>query len=570
MFEVGCVLNGRYRIVRLIGAGGMARVYEVENLKLPSRAALKVLNRPPSGTEDLLRRFRREAEIQAKLNHPNLVRVFDWDVTPDQNPYLIMELLPGEDLAQRLRRDGVLSLPVAVSIFSQTAAALQHAHAHGIIHRDLKPGNIFLLSDSLIPNHVKVLDFGIAKITGHSGQADTQDGSMLGTPGYMAPEHIRGNTLEIGPRSDQWALGLVLYEMLSGHPAFYRSGDEIFQTYYRILSTEPDPLPNSAMHRAIMRALSKEPSERYPGLSEFVAAVQECVPHALYLPVLPAQTARWPEDEPRRRNQTSVRALSSLLATGLGLQTAAGETATLSAVEADGQQRSPRGTRRITHHALPFSVMLAFAAVGLALLVRIPARSLPLLAGGPLLHHVPTSLRLPPSPGAAVALPAEPGRVVASASGPDREQSMSVMLPASKSQSTAAGLAPVPRLEEGANALGEAALSPPALSLPRLTRGPTVTGWKLRVVDGLSDQSPVAARLGTCLRRSGVLDARDTPWRKSGRGRFVLLNQGGVLILDPSLNVPGATRQRANDCLDAISRRIVMLPEQISMSVCSG
>jgi serine/threonine-protein kinase len=571
MMDVGSVLNDRYRVVRLLGAGGMARVYEVENLKVPSRAAMKVLNRSLEGAEELLRRFRREAEIQAKLSHPNLVRVFDWDVTADQHPYLIMELLPGEDLARRLHREGALPLPVAMSIFTQTAAALQHAHLHGIIHRDLKPGNIFLWSESVIPNHVKVLDFGIAKITGQVGQVETQDAGVLGTPGYMAPEQVRGNTLAIGPKSDQWALALVLYEMLSGRPAFYRRGDEFFQTCQRILTDDPEPLPDPAMHRAIMRALAKEPGLRYPGLSEFVAAVQECVPPALYLPVLPAQTARLPEASVRGSTQGAASAISPPSTAGQSLQAAVGQASHHGAPGPVGQGDAPIGKLRRPHRLGSYALMAAVLLGSLGLLYRSRARwsSEPPLA--PVAQQVtaaqgPSRPQAPPPPQAPSV-----GNPVGGVQ-PD-------LVHAAKAETLPALPSPEPTQPQGTSPrqeTGPVAATPSAGLHPEHTAAPPVHRaaqqqpvflWKLHVLKGADQKSELAAHLRTCLRGAGLLDVRDPPWQKHGQWRFELLNQDEILTLDPAIKVPGSVRQRANACLAAISRELAMVPDQVLLTV---
>jgi eukaryotic-like serine/threonine-protein kinase len=175
MFPVGHVLDATYRIERLLGKGGMAYVYAVSHVRLPRRFALKVITAPIAQGSEYVMRFRREAEILAELEHPNLVAVNDWNITPDGKPYLVMELLSGEDLAQCLHRTGALPTKVALSIFSQVAEALQVAHARSIVHRDLKPANIFLCKNGVVPYFAKVLDFGIAKSAQHAGGAVTEN-----------------------------------------------------------------------------------------------------------------------------------------------------------------------------------------------------------------------------------------------------------------------------------------------------------------------------------------------------------------------------------------------------------
>ncbi|HNN91216.1 MAG TPA: serine/threonine-protein kinase, partial [Pseudomonadota bacterium] len=274
VFEVGYVFHGNYRVVRVLGRGGMGTVLEVEHTRLPRRLALKVMTSPVSAASEDMLRFRREAETLASLNHPNLVVVFDWNVTDDEHlPYLVMELLTGEDLAQVLKRSGALQQQVAISILAQAINALEVVHSHGIVHRDLKPANLFVCKNGVIPHFIKVLDFGIAKNCQSNSALVTNNLVLMGTPAYMAPEQARGDLGPVGPRTDQFALGLVLYEMLTGCPAFYRPSEAAMTTLFRVMHEEPKPLPDAAMNAAVMRALRKRPDERYQSLAEFLRAV---------------------------------------------------------------------------------------------------------------------------------------------------------------------------------------------------------------------------------------------------------------------------------------------------------
>ena len=295
MFPVGHVLDETYRIERLIGRGGMACVYAVSHVRLPRRFALKVITASIAQGSEYVMRFRREAEILAELEHPNLVTVNDWNVTPSGQPYLVMELPSGEDLAQCLYRTGALPTKIALSIFAQVAEALQVAHARGIVHRDLKPANIFLCKNGVIPYFAKVLDFGIAKSAQHAGGPVTENLVLMGTPAYMAPEQAEGNVAVIDARTDQFALALVLYEMLSGRPAFYRRGESSMLTIYRVISEDPEPLADERMNRVLMRALRKEAAERYPSVAAFVNAVLDCSPEPLELPERTSPVAASPE-----------------------------------------------------------------------------------------------------------------------------------------------------------------------------------------------------------------------------------------------------------------------------------
>jgi serine/threonine protein kinase len=224
--EIGQIVSGNYRIERVLGQGGMATVFAASHVRLPRRVAIKVITEDLTESEEsseFLLRFRREAETLARLEHPNIVTVFDWNVTESGQPYLVMELLSGEDLSQLLRRVGALPKPMAVQIFAQISAALTVAHQAGVIHRDIKPSNVFLCHGAT-NSFVKVLDFGIAKHLLQSASLATQGQALLGTPAYMSPEQARGQNEQIDERTDQFALALVLYEMLMGQPAFLSEG----------------------------------------------------------------------------------------------------------------------------------------------------------------------------------------------------------------------------------------------------------------------------------------------------------------------------------------------------------
>lgn len=318
--------------------------------------------------------------------------------------------------------------------------------------------------------------------------------------------------------------------MLSGRPAFYRSGDEFFQTCYRILHAEPDPLPDPAMHAAIMRALCKEPGERYPGLSEFVAAVQECVPQALYLPFLPAQTARLPAG--RRPTRSPVSAIAPLSIAGQSLSAAAGQAASSGSAEmpavAGGAAAVPLGRRRLAYRWLSSVAISAALAVAAGLFWGSRAR------------------------GKAPMPPARESRPPISV--------QSDPLPVS-------ALPPPMPLPQNTSPASTPAAPAPVLSTPDVAQERPAASWKLYVLDGVPAESRLAARLRSCLRGSGLLDCRYSSWQKTGQGRFRLLNQSEILTLDPALKVPGSIRHQANSCLATISQDMAMVPDQISLMV---
>jgi eukaryotic-like serine/threonine-protein kinase len=211
---VGTILGGKYRIGKRIGSGGIGVVHAAEHLGLGTQVAVKVLRGAAAKDGSEIARLRREAQVASALDHPNVVKVFDLDQLPDGSIFVVMELLRGRSLAEKLHRDGPLAPGYAVQVFRQVCLALQAAHDIGVVHRDLKPGNVFLLEDG---ESAKVLDFGMSKLA--TGTLDgkeklTQDGYTLGTPEYMAPEQCIGATVEA--RTDIYELGVLIYEAVTG------------------------------------------------------------------------------------------------------------------------------------------------------------------------------------------------------------------------------------------------------------------------------------------------------------------------------------------------------------------
>jgi serine/threonine protein kinase len=274
----GTVLGEVYRITRRLAEGGMGAVYEAEHLRTGRRCAVKVLAPELSANTEALTRFHREVEITAKLAHPHVVQVFDVGQLASGQPYLVMEFLEGEDLAQRLRRVGRMNLIEAVHIAKQIASALAGTHSHGIVHRDLKPANIFLLAVEGSPDFVKVVDFGISKIP-RSADKLTRASVLIGTPEYMAPEQASGLGDSLDHRTDQWALAAIVWEMVSGRPPF--AAPELSALLFAIVHHPPAPLHGgtagpavTAVETVLLRALSKRQSDRFPTVNSFVRALE--------------------------------------------------------------------------------------------------------------------------------------------------------------------------------------------------------------------------------------------------------------------------------------------------------
>lgn len=273
-------LIGNYRLERPLGEGGMGAVYVAEHTLLGRRAALKVLLRHLSNRPDMVQRFFNEARAVTTVNDPGIVQVFDFGFHTDGRAFIVMELLEGDTLDQRLHRVGRFGALEAIRVVRQIATTLAAAHAKGIVHRDLKPENVVLVSDSGVPGgeRAKLLDFGIAKTISERSDAapcTTQVGALMGTPFYMAPEQCRGAS-DLDHRADIYALGCVLYHLLVGRPPFL--GDGLGELI--VMHLRETPVPPSAhvaelkgVDALVLRCLAKEPSERFGSMSELVAAL---------------------------------------------------------------------------------------------------------------------------------------------------------------------------------------------------------------------------------------------------------------------------------------------------------
>ncbi len=280
---IGQILQGTYRIERVIGSGGMGSVYEAGHQRLNKRFAVKVLSPEVAGSAEALARFRQEALVTSALGNPNIVEVFDFNHMEDGTPYIVMEYLRGEDLASRLQRVGRLPLAKAVEIFRQAAAALHAAHQKGIIHRDLKPQNVFLARLDDREDYVKIVDFGISKVVG-SRHAMTGTHELLGSPSYMSPEQALVKASLVDLRADIFTMGTLVYLMLAGRPPFL--ADTMPDLLFKIVREDPpslcavSPDVSENVERVIFKALAKDREKRHATMEAFSQALCEAAAQA--------------------------------------------------------------------------------------------------------------------------------------------------------------------------------------------------------------------------------------------------------------------------------------------------
>jgi eukaryotic-like serine/threonine-protein kinase len=277
--SIGRTLGGHYRLELLLGQGGMGSVYRGVQLSVNRPVAIKLISGSSPNQDEMIRRFRREAEATARLSHPNTVRLFDFGVTESQELYMVMELLEGSDLAGHLQQTGPLAVQEALGIASQVLQALSEAHELGIVHRDLKPGNVFLSRLRGGGNFVKVMDFGIAGIEqARETQKLTTPGAVMGTPSYMSPEQAQGKPVDA--RSDLYSLGVMLFEMLTGHSPY--DADTVVSLLFahvtqphKLLAQVGARLPEHAAVQPLLdHLLAKTPDARPPSAAAVLAQIE--------------------------------------------------------------------------------------------------------------------------------------------------------------------------------------------------------------------------------------------------------------------------------------------------------
>jgi serine/threonine protein kinase len=308
-YAAGDVIGSKYSLLRLLGEGGMGSVWVAENMALKANVALKLI-RADVAEASANERFLSEARLAARLQHAAIVRVFDFGKTEQDEPFIVMELLDGETLGQRLSRMGAIDPTDLCQTLLPIIDALHSAHGHGVIHRDLKPDNVFIAKADGGGVQPKLLDFGIAKLRGESAFHTTkltQAGTLIGSPDYMSPEQARGET-DLDPRSDVWALCVLAYECLVGKPPFH--GDNYNALLWAIIHDEPVPITvfqagDSELWRILKTGFAKDRNVRWESarkLGEALAAwleshgvVEDVCNRSLHASWLPAERPTRPE-----------------------------------------------------------------------------------------------------------------------------------------------------------------------------------------------------------------------------------------------------------------------------------
>jgi serine/threonine protein kinase len=373
LYEAGHVIDGKYRLGRLIGTGGMGAVYEGENLLIRRRVAIKILHSGSTGNADAIRRFEREAQAAGEIGNDHILEVLDLGSLPNGDRYLVMEYLDGETLAARIERHGKLTPHQISPIARQFLTALASAHAAGIIHRDLKPENIFILrAKAGRVDFVKLIDFGISKFSRRFTEGEqrmTRADAVLGTPVYMSPEQARG-ARETDVRSDIYSCGVILYESVTGRVPF--EGESFNDLMFKIaLSDAPSPLihvpsldPDFAW--IIERAIKRDPNERYASAQEFAESLDEWMRKNALTDTL---------SMPRPSDAFPARALTSTGASTSAVTLSPAETSALRLKKTgtEGSWAASQGAVTEPGRRKRLPRLAAFSAVGLLLVAFIIA-----------------------------------------------------------------------------------------------------------------------------------------------------------------------------------------------------
>ena len=412
--EPGEVLAGKYRIEAQIGSGGMGVVLAAHHVAIGNRVAIKVLRldeeRDPQGA---VARFVREARAAARVQNEHVVRVTDVASLSDGTPYMVMEYLDGIDLRHLIDQQGQVEIADAIAYVLQACEGLAEAHAAGVIHRDLKPSNLFLVKRKGSAPVLKILDFGISKVTPRAGEtALTTTTSLMGSPLYMAPEQMRSSK-NVDARADIWSLGLILYELLAGNPPF--EGETIPLVCTAVMGLPPTPMGRfrddipEALNAILLRCLEKDPERRFANVGELARQLAPFAPSlqrihaeraaALAYPSRPPMVTEPDEEYAPVRSARGGTLKGGLQVEPLGVPEASGSRTPRRANDPDtipswtGSKEG--GKRRATWIGAGIAVAL-LAVLSLVVVVVRPGTSVPAAPGT--IDRAPTAAPLPQAP----------------------------------------------------------------------------------------------------------------------------------------------------------------------------
>ncbi|WP_437714581.1 serine/threonine-protein kinase [Sorangium sp. So ce448] len=379
---LGKVLNQKFKIHSLLATGGMGVIYRGEQIALERQVAIKVLTPTNSSNQidpNFHKRFFLEASILARLQHPNIVTVFDYGRVENMEPeryFMAMEFLEGETLFRRLRKAGRLTAPDSMGIARQIARGLREAHKHGVVHRDLKPSNVMLVPGEDTGELVKILDFGLVKVLADDSEELTQQGSFLGSPRFMSPEQISHGKVDL--RTDVYSLGVILYQMLCGKVPFEAQNSvqiliaHLQQPVPRMKERNPEADVPEPLEAFVLRCLSKDPDGRPANMEALIRGLGECAQAMGLSPAFGSTglvtmdstgTGRMPTPMPPVRVMTAIPASSSSPTSTSGATTSQVDDASLGAASRPADA-APQGRKGIVLVAVG---VLAVAGIGVAM-----------------------------------------------------------------------------------------------------------------------------------------------------------------------------------------------------------
>lgn len=447
---VGSILGGKYLVEGILGQGGMGVVVSARHMELDQRVAIKCLLAHAQSVPEIVERFTREARAAAKIHGEHVARVIDVGRFDDGTPFMVMEHLKGRDLADELANTGPLPVPDAVRYLLETCEALSQAHALRIVHRDLKPSNLFLAEQPGRRPIVKVLDFGISKVIDPTGSALTKTASVMGTPYYMSPEQLLSSK-SVDERSDIWALGVILYELLAGRPPFVaETAPEIVA---QVLQNAPEPLNAvrgdvpPALAEIIARCMRSKVPERFANVAELAQALMpfaapEDQGSAVAIARVLGITAPPTSALPSMAAHAPTMAAGHLPTGGAPAPAGTAHNLTLSASDTPPASRKPWGAIAAVGGVLAASALAGVLALRRPVPAPAAAQAVPAetAAGGAGAAPAPPPVALPIAPPVALA-PVDPP---AAASAPSTAQAAAAALAVNHGTGKHAATAPPP------------------------------------------------------------------------------------------------------------------------------